>query len=44
MPSLLTLLVAKSLGRDAPFLIALSWNYSVLIMLRDSGLTTQAAK
>ena len=33
-----------SLGRERPFLIALSWYHSVPIRLRDSGLIAQAAK
>ena len=44
MPSFLTFAAGMPCGREAPFLIALSWNHSVFSMLRDSWLTTQAEK
>jgi hypothetical protein len=43
-PSLPTLARSTPAGREAPFLMALSWNHSVWIMLRASRLITQAAK
>ncbi len=44
MPSFFTWLRAMPCGREAPFLMALSWNHSVFTMFRASRLITQAAK
>ena len=44
MPSFLTLLSAGPLGRDWPFLMALSWCHKVPIMFLLVCETTQAAK
>src|SRR5882672_4354430 len=43
MPTFFTLLGATSFGRDAPFLMALSWYHSVLMRFFDSWLITQGA-
>ena len=43
MPSLLTFEVAGPTGRDAPFLMALSWYHSVPIMFFDTGDITHQA-
>ena len=44
MPTFFTLLGATSFGREAPFLMALSWYHSVLMRFLLSWLITQAAK
>jgi hypothetical protein len=43
-PSFFTFCAATPAGREAPFLMALSWYHSVLMMFFDACDSTQAAK